>query len=154
VLHSLLWADTWTLLSATTTVVCISFHIPYEVTCYIQISAVFSDRLECRCKIWGLHGGEDWSQGLLGCDAVQGCGRIPTFRRNLLSPTQRWRLEYCSLTRSKQHWRQREQVPPKRRYPTTTLHGVTVRKTSTWIFTAVKMSTLSFFKTSVNFSYS
>jgi hypothetical protein len=32
-------------------------------------------------------------------------------------------------------WRWRQQRPPKRRYPTTILHGVTTQKTSTWIFT-------------------
>jgi hypothetical protein len=29
-------------------------------------------------------GGEDSSRGLLDCDAVQCCGRIPTFRRTVL----------------------------------------------------------------------
>jgi len=33
-------------------------------------------------------------------------------------------------------WRQHE--PPKRRYPTTKLHGVTTQKTSTWILITVK----------------
>jgi hypothetical protein len=37
-------------------------------------------------------------------------------------------------------WRWRQQCPPKRRYPTTTLHVVTTEKTSTSIFTAVKTS--------------
>jgi hypothetical protein len=35
---------------------------------------------------WGFHGGEDSSRGLLGCDAVRCCGRIPTFRRSMLPP--------------------------------------------------------------------
>jgi len=35
-------------------------------------------------------------------------------------------------------WRWREQSSPKRRYPTTTLHGVTTQKTTTWIFIPVK----------------
>jgi hypothetical protein len=38
-------------------------------------------------------------------------------------------------------WRQ--YGPPKRWYPTTTLHGVTTQKTSIWIFTSVKTSNLT-----------
>jgi len=30
-------------------------------------------------EIWGFHGGEDSSRGLLGCDAVWCWGRIPSF---------------------------------------------------------------------------
>jgi hypothetical protein len=41
--------------------------------------------------------------------------------------------------------RWRQHGPLKRRYPTTTLHGVTTQKTSTRIFTAVKASNLVFF---------
>jgi len=39
-------------------------------------------------------------------------------------------------------WRCKQQRAPKC-YPTTTLHGVTTQKTSTWIFTAVKTSNLA-----------
>jgi len=64
------------------------------------------------CEIWGFHGRENSSRGLLGCDAVLLCyGRIS------------WR------------WRQHE--PPKRWYPTTTPHGVTTQKTSTFTFTCL-----------------
>jgi hypothetical protein len=69
-----------------------------------------------------------WGQGLLGCDAL--CGRISTFRRTVLPPSS-W------------HWSRKQQRPPKRRYPTTTLHGVTIQKTSTWILTAVRTSNAS-----------
>jgi hypothetical protein len=40
-------------------------------------------------------------------------------------------------------WRWRQHGPPKRRYPTTTLLGVTTQKTSTWIFIAVKTPNLA-----------
>jgi hypothetical protein len=36
------------------------------------------------CEIWVFHGSEDSSPGLLGGDAVQYCGRIPTFQRYML----------------------------------------------------------------------
>jgi hypothetical protein len=41
-------------------------------------------------------------------------------------------------------WRWRQHGTPKRWYPTTALHGVKTQKVSTWIFTAVKTSNLSF----------
>jgi hypothetical protein len=41
-------------------------------------------------------------------------------------------------------WRWRQHGALKRWYPTTTLHGVTTQKTSTWFFTAMKVSNLSF----------
>jgi len=31
------------------------------------------------------------SRGLLGCDTAQLCGRVPTFRRNMLPPSSGWR---------------------------------------------------------------
>jgi hypothetical protein len=37
-------------------------------------------------------------------------------------------------------WRWRQHGPPKRWYPTATLHGVRTQKTSSWIFTADKTS--------------
>jgi hypothetical protein len=40
-------------------------------------------------------------------------------------------------------WRWRQQGPPKRWYLTITLHGVTTQKTSTWVFIAVKVSSLA-----------
>jgi hypothetical protein len=67
------------------------------------------------------------NRGLLGCDTMLCCGRIPTFRRSMLPTSSPWR----------QH------VPPKRWYPTITPHGVITHKTSTWIFTAVKTSNLT-----------
>jgi len=33
-------------------------------------------------------------------------------------------------------WRRRQQGPPKRWHPTTTLHGITTQKTTTWTFIA------------------
>jgi hypothetical protein len=35
----------------------------------------------------GFHGGDVSSRGLLCCDAVQCCGRIPSFQRSMLSPS-------------------------------------------------------------------
>jgi hypothetical protein len=55
-------------------------------------------------EIRGFQGGEDSRRGLLGCDAVQRCGRIQTFQRPI--------------------------VPLKRWYPTTSLYGVTTQKIS------------------------
>jgi len=40
-------------------------------------------------------------------------------------------------------WRWRQHGPLKRWYPTTTLHGVTTQKTSTWNMTAMKASALA-----------
>jgi hypothetical protein len=40
-------------------------------------------------------------------------------------------------------WRWRQHGPTKRLYPTTTLHGFTNQKTSTSVFTAVKISNLA-----------
>jgi hypothetical protein len=40
-------------------------------------------------------------------------------------------------------WRWRQQDPPKRWYPTSSLHRVTIQKNSTWIFTAVKTKSLA-----------
>jgi hypothetical protein len=45
------------------------------------------DEFNFDCEIWGFHGGKYSSRRLLGCDSVQCCGRIPTFRRALLSPS-------------------------------------------------------------------
>jgi len=50
---------------------------------------------------------EDSSRGLVGCDAVQRCSRIPNFPRTTLPPSLAWE----------------EQGLPKRRYLTATLHG-------------------------------
>jgi hypothetical protein len=54
------------------------------------------------------------SPGLLGCDAVSCCGKIPTLQRSMLPPSSPWR------------WMQHE--PLKRWYPVTTQHGVTTQK--------------------------
>jgi len=86
----------------------------------------FKEFLQC-CEIWCLHGGESSSRGLLGCDVVQCCERIPTFRRTFLTSPWKW-------------W---QQGPPKSLYPTTTLLGVTTQKTSTWIFTAERTPNLA-----------
>jgi len=88
---------------------------------------------------------------------VTPCSRIPTFRVTLLPPSWQWsdrwwkRKEYSLYSEDGgsmvlrnygillQHYtasqprRLRQQGLPKRRYPTTTLHGVTTQKTSTWI---------------------
>jgi hypothetical protein len=54
------------------------------------------------------------SRGVPGCDAVQWCGRIPVFQRAMIP------------------WRSRQLGPSKRWYPTTSLHSVTTRNTTTW----------------------
>jgi hypothetical protein len=59
-----------------------------------------------------------------GCTDLWNVGDLPQHYR--ASQPRRWR----------KHW------PPKRWYPTTTLHGVTTQKTSTWNTTAVKASKL------------
>jgi len=64
------------------------------------------------------------SHGLLRCDVVWLCDRIPTFRRILLPLSSGWR------------WR-------KRWYPTRSLHGVTIRMTTKWIFIKPQISQLS-----------
>jgi hypothetical protein len=70
-------------------------------------------------KFWGFHGGDISSRGLLDCDALLSCGMIiSTFQRSMLPPSSEWR----------------EHGPLKSWYPTTTLHGVTTQKTSTWNF--------------------
>jgi hypothetical protein len=55
----------------------------------------------------------DSCRGFLGCDILQCCIHL------------------------------QDESPPKRRYPTTTLHGVTTQKTSKWIFIAAKSSDLA-----------
>jgi len=35
----------------------------------------------------GFEGGDISSRGLLGCDTMQCCGRIPTFQRSMLPPS-------------------------------------------------------------------
>jgi len=47
---------------------------------------------------WCFHGGEDSSRILLGCDIVECCCRIPTFRRPMLPPSSGW---------SKSRWKNR-----------------------------------------------
>jgi hypothetical protein len=63
---------------------------------------------------------------LLNCDAVQCSGKISTFRRTTLRP-------YST-------WRQRQHGISKLWSPNRTQHGVTLQKTSSWIFTVVKTS--------------
>jgi hypothetical protein len=40
-------------------------------------------------EFWG-HGDDVSSRGLPGCDTVWCCGRIPTFRRSMLTPSSEW----------------------------------------------------------------
>jgi hypothetical protein len=40
--------------------------------------------LQSSGEIWGSHSSEDVNCGLLGCDTVQSCRWLPTFRRNTL----------------------------------------------------------------------
>jgi len=45
-------------------------------------------------RVGSKHFGEDSSQGLLGSNAMLPCGRIPTFWRTLLPPSEGW-SEWC-----------------------------------------------------------
>jgi hypothetical protein len=47
----------------------------------------FKNMLVGLSEILGSHGGEDVDVSLLGCDAVWTCIKMPTFRRNILSPS-------------------------------------------------------------------
>jgi len=69
------------------------------------------------CEIWGFHGDEKWNCGLLGCCVVWCGGWIPKFRKTALQP-----------------WRWRQHGPSKRWHLTTTLHGVTTKKTTNPIY--------------------
>jgi len=61
-------------------------------------------------EILRFHSDEDSSRGLLGCDVVKCCFRIPTFQRSMLPRSPGWRS----------------------RYPTT-LYGAATHNTSTWM---------------------
>jgi hypothetical protein len=91
-------------------------------------------------------------RGFLGCDTVYCWGRTPTLESHAASPLhpedrdsmdlwnvgillQNYTALYLRRPRLKSSpWRWRQHGPPKRWYPTTTLHGVTTQKISTWIF--------------------
>jgi hypothetical protein len=45
---------------------------------------------------------------------------------------QRSEVHVVSIFRATSHWRWSQHSPLKRRYPTTTLHVITIQKTSTW----------------------
>jgi hypothetical protein len=49
-------------------------------------------------EIWGFHSGEDSSRVLLGCYAVQWCGKIPTFRQTLLLWSSETSVSYIVTT--------------------------------------------------------
>jgi hypothetical protein len=105
------------------------------------------------CEFWDVHGSENSSRGLLGYDAVQSCGRIPTSERSMLPPSSGlwrhvvlwqdtnvsevhaasifWVVTPCSVVVGYQCFR----VPRCRHLHNTKLHGVTTQKTSTWIKT-------------------
>jgi hypothetical protein len=65
------------------------------------------------------------SRGLLGRDAMQCCGRIPTFPSSMLPPSSGWSMGENGIDISTSPWRWRQHGPLKRFYPTTTLHGIT-----------------------------
>jgi len=85
---------------------------------------------------------------LLSCEAVWCCSRIPVFQRRGLERDGRFSFLLASHNRTPLHsmpicmpfypiqvtssWRWRQHVPLICCYPTTTLHGVTTQKTSTW----------------------
>jgi hypothetical protein len=71
------------------------------------------------------------TQGQLYLNLPPSTCREDTHREDSISPTP-----------ASSPWRWRQHGPPKRWYPTTTLHGVTIQNTSTWNITAVKASKL------------
>jgi hypothetical protein len=67
------------------------------------------------------------------------CIRLPKYKgKHFLTL-----LNSSSCTSGSSHWRWWQPSSPKRRYPTTSLHGITTQKTATWIFVAVKASNLA-----------
>jgi len=52
-----------------------------------------------KLEISDFYGDEYLSRGLLSCDAVQCCGRLPTFRKTLLSYTQHYRVSQLRIFR-------------------------------------------------------
>jgi hypothetical protein len=48
------------------------------------------------CEVLGFHGGEDSSRGLLGCDTMYCCDRIPTFRMIFLQEAEDLNFKTCS----------------------------------------------------------
>jgi len=57
------------------------------------------DHKEWWCEIWGFHGNEDSSQGLLCCDAMQ-CCRIQVFWRTVLPTSSGWSEWHCEKVRT------------------------------------------------------
>jgi len=45
---------------------------------------------------WSVTSARNWSWGLLGCDTISCCGRIPTFRRTLLHQSSAFVEDACS----------------------------------------------------------
>jgi hypothetical protein len=55
-------------------------------------------------QIWRLYNAEYSSRILLGCDAVQCCGKIPTFRRIMLPPSSGRRFFHLSSETTTEIW--------------------------------------------------
>jgi hypothetical protein len=75
-----------------------------------------------------LHHFNTWSQGILGCDTVQHCGRILVLQRTMQPPS--YHHEGGSMVLQNNC--------------ILTLHGIRTQKTSSWIFTATKTPNLAF----------
>jgi len=56
------------------------------VSVVMAVTEVNHETNSVTSEICGFHCGEGSSRGLLGCDAVNFCGRIPTFQRSMLPP--------------------------------------------------------------------
>jgi len=89
-------------------------------------------------KTVSFYGAEDACRGLLHCDTMQWCGRIPTFQRaSIPSPKQLYLQGKCprypqtSLLPLSLSWRQ--QCPPNRWQPPTSLYSVRTQRTTIWI---------------------
>jgi hypothetical protein len=90
--------------------------------------------------MWSLHREDGVSKvlrnvGILSHHYTASC--MTQWRWRQQGPPKRW-CPTTSLHGVTTQWRWRQQGPPKRRCPTTSLHGVTTHKTTTWIFIAVK----------------
>jgi hypothetical protein len=58
---------------------------------YIVYMATFMLSIFIIVRFWDFNDGEDSSRSLLGRDTVWCCGRVSTFRRNLLPPSSGWK---------------------------------------------------------------
>jgi hypothetical protein len=53
---------------------------------FFETPGIYLKHLNVRARL-GFHDDADSSRGVQGCDAVQGCGRIPMYQRIMLPPS-------------------------------------------------------------------